>query len=173
MIDCNCRWGVLVGGNQFMVFYLDRVNSGNETYHHLVVSDRHDCFHSANSTEPWLSQVLIALLLGGAPMPYHTTSAPIGTRYVSGTRSKKSQPRSKPSKPMTTGTSTRVTRSKGQGGAYRRGFGSKSTSMILEGTRVTIPPSPVIICSLANSRVLYSSARWHIQTHISQIENLG
>ena len=89
MINRNCSWEVLVGGNQFMVFYLDRRLDGNDTYYHLVLSGRHATFpQAATPGIPGLIQVLIALLLGDTSIIQYTPPrVTIGARYLMGTGS--------------------------------------------------------------------------------------
>ncbi|PGH15979.1 hypothetical protein AJ80_05355 [Polytolypa hystricis UAMH7299] len=83
MIDCGSRWGILFGGNEFMVFYLDELRDGQDIYYHLVVSDRHSTFpQTAPQGTPSLLQVLIALLLGTVSViNYNAPKSSIGTRY--------------------------------------------------------------------------------------------
>lgn len=89
MIRRNFSWGLLVAGNEFLVFYLDRRMDGNDTYHHLVLSGRHATIpQPATPGTPGLIQVLTALLLGNtSTIQYTPPRATIGERYLRRTRS--------------------------------------------------------------------------------------
>jgi hypothetical protein len=89
MIRRNCSWGVLVGGREFLVFYMDKRVEGNDIYHHLILSGRHDIFpQTATPATPGLIPVLIALLLGDNPVvQYKPPRTSVGTRCVKRTRS--------------------------------------------------------------------------------------
>ncbi|KAK2767067.1 hypothetical protein FQN54_006386 [Arachnomyces sp. PD_36] len=88
MIERSCPWGVLLGGDEFMLFHLDTRISGNDTYHHLVVSDRHAAFPAvADPHMLSLIQVLIALVLGDKlAIQYTSRHVEIRTRYATSER---------------------------------------------------------------------------------------
>ncbi|PGH03396.1 hypothetical protein GX51_04127 [Blastomyces parvus] len=94
MIDTNCRWGILMGGDEFMVFYMNVVNHNNNNYYQMVVSDNHSTLTRPGQLqplpEPCLISVTIALLLGNNPAASYTNppTACIGTEYVGSRQSR-------------------------------------------------------------------------------------
>ncbi|EGC44147.1 conserved hypothetical protein [Histoplasma capsulatum var. duboisii H88] len=78
MIDANCRWGLLIGGHEFM----------------MVVSDNHSTLTRPGQLqplpEPCLISVVTALLLGNNPAASYTNppTARIVTEYVGGRQSR-------------------------------------------------------------------------------------
>lgn len=122
MIDINCSWGLLVGGNEYMLFYLDRLAAQGDTYYHLVVSGRHAAFPpAAPQGTPCLIQVAIALLLGNVGrIAYTPPASNITMTYVQGPRTRKplktlTAPKSRGPAP-----SSMETRSQTTGGGRRR-----------------------------------------------------
>lgn len=83
MINRGCVWGLIVGGNEYLVVYLDHRYEDGDVYYHMVVSARHQCFPAtAAQGTPSLIQVLIALLLGTlATIQYSPPRVAIGTKY--------------------------------------------------------------------------------------------
>lgn len=72
-----------------MVFYIDKRMDGTDIYHHLVISSVHPTFpQTTTPNTPGLIQILIALLLGNAPIIQYTPPrAAVRTTYLKRTRS--------------------------------------------------------------------------------------
>ncbi|KAG5288906.1 protein kinase domain-containing protein [Histoplasma capsulatum G186AR] len=94
MIDANCRWGLLIGGHEFMVFFMNVVNHKNSNYYQMVVSDNHSTLTRPGQLqplpEPCLISVVTALLLGNNPAASYTNppTARIVTEYAGGRQSR-------------------------------------------------------------------------------------
>lgn len=70
MIFTDSRWGILVGGTNFMVFFMKKVWENDACYHHIVASSSHRAFPPGpvqGLPGPCLILVLIALLLHDNP----------------------------------------------------------------------------------------------------------
>lgn len=97
MIDANCRWGILMGGYEFMVFFMNVVIHNNNNYYQMVVSDNHSILTSPGQLqplpEPCLISVAIALLLGNNPAASYTNppTACIVTEYVGSRQSRRTR----------------------------------------------------------------------------------
>ncbi|KLJ11625.1 hypothetical protein EMPG_13195 [Blastomyces silverae] len=97
MIDANCRWGILMGGYEFMVFFMNVVNHNNNNYYQMVVSDNHSILtHSEQLQplpEPCLISVAIALLLDNNPAASYINppTACIVTEYIGNRQSRPSR----------------------------------------------------------------------------------
>ncbi|KAG5305410.1 hypothetical protein I7I50_05795 [Histoplasma capsulatum G186AR] len=100
MIDCDCSWGFLIGGNEFLVLYLKKIFENQETYYHLVLSDLHLAYPpAAPRGAPSLIQVLIALLLKKpSAIVYKPPTTEIVIRYPTRTRSREEHPIQRPPK---------------------------------------------------------------------------
>lgn len=61
----NCPWALLFGIDYFFIFFLNKIQSGNETYHHIHCSPRLTAFYNGQQNDPNIFQALIPMLLGG------------------------------------------------------------------------------------------------------------